>query len=308
MSEKEQIILDLEHNTKILVTCGNSHLGSNVIKYLLERNVPSKNILTTVRSEAKGQKWKEKGIEIRIADYKNPESLEKAFQGVDRIYMVSSIGDKDCPRDKQHLNVIEAAKKCKVKLVVYSGFLNCDKNTNLVADDHKYTEKILEESGLNYSISRNASYLESQGELFKYLIKEENNILYNACGDSKIALLLIRELGEAGACILLKKEPKKFYELSGVPCSFSDIKNSMEKIKGKEIKMVEVSIEDNCEKCKELGFGQYYEMLTKFMYTDYKNGVYGIKSNDLQELLGYPITTLEEGIKEVINAPNYFPM
>ena len=69
----------MEPNTKILVTCGNSHLGSNVIKYLLERNVPPKNILTTVRSEAKGQKWKEKGIKIRIADYKNPESLEKAF-------------------------------------------------------------------------------------------------------------------------------------------------------------------------------------------------------------------------------------
>ena len=100
--------------------------------------------------------------------------------------MVSSIGDANCPRSKQHLNVIEAAKKCNVKLIVYSGFLNCQNNTNIVADDHKYTEKILEESGLNYSIARNASYINASGELFKYLMKKENNFFYNSCKDKKL--------------------------------------------------------------------------------------------------------------------------
>ena len=121
-----------------------------------------------MRSLQKGEKWKEKGIEIRIGDYKDPESLEKAFKGVDRIYMVSSIGEANYPRSKQHLNVIKAAKKCNVKLFVYSGFLNCQNNTNIIADDHKYTDKKLEESGLNYSIARNASYINYSGELFKY--------------------------------------------------------------------------------------------------------------------------------------------
>ena len=60
MSEnKENNLVDFE-NTKILVTCGNSKLGSKVIKYLLERKFPPKNLSTTVRSEAKGEQWKEK--------------------------------------------------------------------------------------------------------------------------------------------------------------------------------------------------------------------------------------------------------
>lgn len=307
MEEKEQTILDVEPNTKILVTCGNSHIGSQVIKYLLKKNVPPANISTTVRSEAKGEKLKEKGIEIKIADYKNPESLEKAFKGVDRIYMVSSVGDKDCPREKQHLNVIEAAKKCGVKLVVYTSFVNCQNNTNMVADDHKYTEKLLEKSGLNYSLSRNATYFDCQDELFKYLSKEGNNFFYNAFADKKVALVLIRELGEAGASILLKKEPKKIYELSGNPCSFIEMKNAMEKIKGREIKIIDISSEEIESKCKELGFGLYYTMMCKFMHKDYMNGIYDVKSNDLQDLLGHPLTSLEDEIKEVINAPNYFP-
>jgi NAD(P)H dehydrogenase (quinone) len=197
-----------------LVNCGNSNLLGNIIKYLFEKNYPPKNIITTVRSLQKGEKWKEKGIEIRIGDYKYPESLEKSFKGVDRLYMVSSIGEANYPRSKQHLNVIEAAKKCNVKLIVYSGFLNCQNNTKIVANDHKYTEKILEESGLNYSIARNASYINCSDELFKYLMKKENYFFYNSCKDTKIVLALIRELDEAGACILLKKEPKKIYELT----------------------------------------------------------------------------------------------
>ena len=34
-----------------------------------------------------------------------------------------------------------------------------------MADDHKYIEKILEESGLNYSIARNATYMNNNGEI-----------------------------------------------------------------------------------------------------------------------------------------------
>ena len=152
--------------------------------------------------------------------------------------MVSSVGEPNYPRAKQHLNVVEAAKKCGVKLIVYSGFLNCQNNTNLVADDHKYTEKILEENGLNYSIARNTTYLEANGDLFKYLMKKENNFFYNACKDKKIGFALIRELGEAGANILLKKEQKRIYELSGNLASYVDIKNVMEKITGKKLELL----------------------------------------------------------------------
>ena len=299
---------DIDPNTKILVTCGNSKLGGNVIKYLLARNFPAKNIITTVRSPQKGEKWKEKGIEIRIADYKDPESLEKAFQNVDRLYMVSSVGEPNYPRDKQHLNVVEAAKKCKVKLIVYSSFINCQNNTNWVANDHKYTEKIIEESGLNYSHARNATYTDCEGPLFKYLMKKENNIIYNSCGDKKIAYVLIRELGEAGAGILLRKENKKIYELSGEPVSYYDIKKAMEKITGKEIKIVDIPTEEIGKKYEELGLGKFYAMKCRFMNEDYSKGIYDVQSDDLQNLMGHPVTPLEEAIKEVINAPDYFPM
>ena len=44
------------------------------------------------------------------------------------------------------------------------------------------------------------------------------------------------------------------------------------------------------------------------MSTDYLNGIYDIQSTDMEDLIGHPVTSLEDAIKEVIEAPNYFPM
>ena len=281
--KKEETILDVEPNTKILVTCGNSKLGGRVLEYLLARKVPPKNISTTVRSLSKGEKWKQKGIEIKVADYKDPASLEKAFKGVDRIYMVSSVGEPNSPRSQQHMNVVEAAKKCNVKLIVYSSFVNCLNNTNFVADDHKYTEKILEESGLNYSLARNPTYIDCQGELFKYLMKKENNFFFNTCKEQKIGFRLIRELGIVGACILLMKFPKKIYELFSKPVYYIDIKNVIEKMTGKKINAIDASVDDIYLKLKEIGFGVYFSMFIKFMSANYLNGIYNINSSDMED-------------------------
>ena len=82
----------------------------------------------------------------------------------------------------------------------------------------------------------------------------------------------------------------------------------MEKITRKEIKIIDVPIEEIYNKCKELGFGMYYGMMCQFISSDYLNGIYDIHSNDTEDLIGHPVTSLENEIKEVIEAPNYFPM
>ena len=138
--------------------------------------------------------------------------------------------------------------------------------------------------------------------------QKENNFFYNTCKDKKIGLALIRELGEAGACILLKKDPKKIYELCAKPVSYIDIKNAMEKLTGKEIKVIDIPLEECEEKLKEMGFGLYYTLMCKGMTLDYLNGIYDVDSTDMEDLLGHPVSSLEDEIKEVINLPNYFPM
>ena len=76
----------------------------------------------------------------------------------------------------------------------------------------------------------------------------------------------------------------------------------MEKITGKEIKIIDASIEEIEKKCEELRLGNYYCMMMKLMNDDYLKGIYDVHSNDLEDLIEHSQTSLEDAIKEVIEA------
>ena len=137
-------------------------------------------------------------------------------------------------------------------------------------------------------------------------MKEENNIFYNSIKDKKASLALIRELGKAGACILLKKETKKIYELSG-PVSYIEMIKAMKKVAGKEIKIVDYPLEEIDKKYDELGFSKLYGLTAKGMGVDFYKGIFDINSNDFEDLLGHPLDSLEDVIKELLESPRYFP-
>lgn len=74
----------------ILVTGATGHLGKATINSLLEHGTDAKDIATLVRDDTKGTAFKSNGIEVRIGDYEDYESLISAFQGVDKLLLISS--------------------------------------------------------------------------------------------------------------------------------------------------------------------------------------------------------------------------
>lgn len=87
-----------------------------MIGELLKR-IPPSRIVAGVRSpdHEAAKQFVAQGIEIRVADYAQPETLVKAFQGIDRLLLISSSADDG--RLAQHENVINAAKAAKVGLL-----------------------------------------------------------------------------------------------------------------------------------------------------------------------------------------------
>lgn len=70
-------------------------------------------------------RWRDCGLTIREANYDNPEQLRKAYEGVERILLVSTwmIGPT---RQKQHANAIDAAKSAGVQHIVYTSVVGAD--------------------------------------------------------------------------------------------------------------------------------------------------------------------------------------
>ena len=76
---------------KILITGASGHLGSLVIKHLLEtEKVAASDIIAASRNPEKLAGLAEKGVELRAADFNDPTSLATAFKGVDKLLIIST--------------------------------------------------------------------------------------------------------------------------------------------------------------------------------------------------------------------------
>src|SRR6476619_1014931 len=108
----------LERNVMtLLVTGASGHLGRLVVESLLERGTPAADVVAIARHPESVADLADRGVVVRRADYTDPASLDAAFEGVDRLLLVS--GSEVGQRIAQHANVIDAAKRSGVGFVAY---------------------------------------------------------------------------------------------------------------------------------------------------------------------------------------------
>src|SRR5260370_14542813 len=78
-----------------------------------------------------------------IGDYANPASLDKAFEGVNRAFIVSGYAEPD-RRPELHWNAFQAASRAGVRHLVYLSFLGASPQSKFpMSRDHYLSEQYL---------------------------------------------------------------------------------------------------------------------------------------------------------------------
>ncbi|KAI9802300.1 MAG: hypothetical protein M1833_001806 [Piccolia ochrophora] len=176
-------------------------------------------------------------------DYNDPNSLEKAFSGVERLFFVSSSTFNNEQRIRQHANVIAAAKKVGVGQVYYSSlaFGGYESNSKVdVRQAHLKTEQLLQESGISYTSVREGIYADCFPVLMNWY-PSSTEVLLPA--DGPIAFASRAELAEATAQLRLKEPPTEDRVLLTGPRthSLADLVKIMQRVTGKELRTEDVS-------------------------------------------------------------------
>lgn len=96
----------------ILVTGATGHVGGRAARLLAERGTP----LRLMVREA--DRAPEIGAEVTIGDYADPVSLERAFAGMETVFVVSAKAPPG-ERAELHRNAFEAAGRAGVGHIVY---------------------------------------------------------------------------------------------------------------------------------------------------------------------------------------------
>jgi NAD(P)H dehydrogenase (quinone) len=143
----------------ILVTGATGHLGKLALQFLLTK-LPAAELAVLVRDPAKAPDLQALGVELRTGDYFDYPSLVQAFAGIDTVLLVSSGSLEN--RVVQHTNALNAARENHVGHVVYTSMVNAAEDMKFITgSDHYHTESHLKQSGLGYTILRNAFYHEA---------------------------------------------------------------------------------------------------------------------------------------------------
>ena len=280
----------------ILVTGANGHLGSITIDHLLEKN-PNADIAGLVRSEEKGKELKEKGVEIRIGDYFNTDSLENAFEGVDVLAFISSGSLEN--RMEQHKNVVEIAKKKGIGHIFYTSVVKAEERLSPLTFDHEETEKLIKESAIPYTFCRNTIYLEFFPMFWGDALKTGEWTFPG--GGNKQNFALRSEMAEALASALCEPENHKDQILNFASTdsyTFDEFADAMSEAAGKEITYEDISVDDFTDQMKEAGVPNDQIMMTDVTATLFQNGGTDLTTNDMKNLLGREPTNQLEFVKK----------
>ena len=181
----------------LLVTGASGQLGRRVIEILLEAG--ETNIIGTTRSPEKLADFAARGVAVRQADFSQPDTLTSAFEGANRILIIST--DALDVRTQQQTDAVAAAVKAGVEHIVYTSVLAADELSGMLAESHLATENAIKNAGIGYTILRNSIY----SEMLVYGLAQAKDMggqVFSAKGDGKLAYVTREDCAQAAAAAL----------------------------------------------------------------------------------------------------------
>lgn len=281
----------------IAVTGATGQLGRFVIDALLKK-VPAGEIVAAVRTPAKAADLAALGVIVRQADYGQPETLEAAFAGVDKLLLIS--GSEVGQREAQHKAVIEAARAAGVGFIAYTSLLHADTSPLGLGVEHRATEALLKASGIPFALLRNGWYSENYAASIPPALA--HHAFIGAAGEGRIASAARQDYAEAAAEVMTREnQAGKVYELAGDDSyTLAQFAAEIAAQSGEKVDYVNLSQSEFAAALKNAGLPEgLAEMLADSDAGAEKGGLFD-DSRQLSQLIGRPTTTWQAVIRAAL--------
>ncbi|AMG59742.1 SDR family oxidoreductase [Pantoea vagans] len=281
----------------IAVTGATGQLGRIVIDALLKK-VPAAEIVAAVRTPAKAADLAALGVIVRQAEYAQPETLEAAFAGVDKLLLIS--GSEVGQREAQHKAVIDAAKAAGVSFIAYTSLLHADTSSLGLGVEHRATEALLKASGIPFALLRNGWYTENYAASIPPALA--HHAFIGAAGEGRIASAARQDYAEAAAEVMTRDDQAgKVYELSGDESyTLAQFAAEIAAQSGENVDYVNLSQADFAAALKGAGLPEgLAEMLADSDAGAEKGGLFD-DSRHLSKLIGRPTTSWQAVIRAAL--------
>lgn len=275
----------------IVVSAATGAFGRLVVDRLLDR-CPAGGVTAAVRDPGRAADLAARGVTVRAGDYDAPETLRTAFEGADRLLLISSPEPDPSRRAAQHRTAVDAARDAGVGSIVYTSFLGAGTEAGGVTAAHHATERTLAASGPPHTLLRHPFCSEAfinQG-LRDAVASGE---LADGTGGRGINTALRSDLAEAAARVLTEDgHLGRAYDFTGEPWTYDQLADTLGRLCGRPVVR-----RDRADRAP--GAQGWLE-------EQVRAGALEQRTGDLRHVLGHPATTLDEAVAAVL-APHRSP-
>ncbi|MBC3765813.1 SDR family oxidoreductase [Neptunicella marina] len=285
----------------IAITGATGQLGRLVIEQLLQATAANQ-LIALVRDPAKAVDLQEKGVQVRQADYSQPHTLDAALSGVDKLLLIS--GSEVGQRVSQHRNIINAAKNAGVQFIAYTSLLHAQQSIMGLADEHRQTEDMLQQSGIAHVLLRNGWYSENYTAAIPSAL--QFNALLGSAGAGKIASAARADYAAAAAAVMLTEgHAGKVYELAGdTAYTLAEFATELSKQTGKTIAYNDLPEAEYKKILLEAGLPEGLADLLASSDASAAKGALFDDSHQLSQLIGRESESLATSIQRALGEVN----
>jgi len=184
-------------NRTVLITGATGSVSSALLQAL--QAPPGLKLRAMVRDQNKAGALRARGVELVTGDLDDPESLPRAFEGAQDLWLLNAVG----PRQPENsMNAVWAAKRAGVERVVRLSAIGAahdapSRNGRL----HALSDAELMSSGLKWTILR--PHFFTQNLLMTAQTVATEGAFYWDMGNGRLGMVDVRDIGEVAAKILL---------------------------------------------------------------------------------------------------------
>ena len=271
----------------IVISAATGAFGRLVVERLLER-VPVSTVAVAVRNPGKAEDWAAVGVEVRQADYDDPDSLRTAFAGADRLLFISApVSEGPTSRLDQHRNVVAAARDAGGKRIFYTSGLGADVVEYGILGEHHATEQMIAESGLPYTLLRHPIYNDYLIHPGLQAAVDAGELTSNTRGRG-LNMASRADLAEAAAIMLAGNDhDQNAYNFTGQLWTYPELAQVLSDHSGRDVNYREVNEDQGI--IGMLGLAPFIQA-----------GAFEFQTADLNNVLGHPSTSLQEAVPKAL--------
>ena len=263
-----------------------------------ETSAPLPVDVATGRDIATLKGFADRGVVVRRADFAEPDSLATAFEGVDKLLLISTTTVDE--RVANHRRAIDAAEAAGVSLVAYTSMSHADRATTILASTHRATEEYLRERAIPSVMLRNSWYLENYTAQLPQVLRD--GAVVGAAGQGRISAASRADYADAAAVVLTTSgHAGEVYELGGDKAfTLTELAATISAVSGKLITYTALPADGLAQVLTRAGLPAELAHVLVDADLGMSRGELFTASGDLRRLIGRPTTPPADAIADAL--------